>query len=872
VTTISVSSASQLKSALASVHAGDVISLASGNYGDVSISGKNFASDVTITSADPLHAAVVRSLDIESSSGIHLNDVNVTFTPTLTTVSSNAAVMINGSHGITITGGVLVGGNALNGVAQTATAQDATGNVIGLPTGRGVTIQNSSGVSVSGTDISHFDRGIVLADASATTLNGNDIHDLRRTAILGTGNNLTIENNSLHDAHPWRYGDTAHGGDHADFIALWTDAGQTAASANIVITGNILAQGAGAPVLGLWLEGGTAGFTNVTISGNAIEGGDHQGIQLFDVNGGHVTGNTLLQTSATTAAPAIILQPGAANIEVSGNLTSAVSDAGMGATGNTVHDNTLIQDVNSAAGGYYTASLVSQVSGLTSAGDVYSTVAHGVTAAAAAAPSGPAVTASSLLTTTGTTGHAVIGSYLNENLAGAAGNDTLNGNGGADTLAGGAGNDTYYVPNSSAKIVEAAGGGTDTVIAKGDHTLEANVENLVISNDAPSGWAGTGNALNNVIVGNSLNNVISGLDGNDTLDGGLGNDQILGGGGNDILLGGGGTDTLTGGTGADTFVLGVGFGSDKVVDFSQAQGDTVEVVGSTYTTAQVGADTVITLAGGDKMTLAGVSMTSLKAGWITHVDSLFGSLTTAPPPIDNEGGGTEAAPAIGGATFGTAAAPAAGGAKASAGSVGGGTTGVSLTGGSAAETLTGGAGADTINGGGGTDHLIGGAGDDTYIVPNSLASIVEAAGGGTDTIIAKGDYTLGANLENLVISDNSPSAWAGTGNELNNVITGNSLNNKLSGLAGNDTLDGGAGNDTLTGGAGADVFRFEHGGGSDTVTDFSYAAGDRVHVTDSHYTVSQVGANTVIDMGGGDSMVLQHVTLSTLHSDWIVVG
>ena len=56
------------------------------------------------------------------------------------------------------------------------------------------------------------------------------------------------------------------------------------------------------------------------------------------------------------------------------------------------------------------------------------------------------------------------------------------------------------------------------------------------------------------------------------------------------------------------------------------------------------------------------------------------------------------------------------------------------------------------------------------------------------------------------------------------------------------------------------------------MTDFSYADGDRVHVADSHYTVSQVGANTVINLGAGDTMVLQHVTLSTLHSDWIFLG
>jgi serralysin len=35
------------------------------------------------------------------------------------------------------------------------------------------------------------------------------------------------------------------------------------------------------------------------------------------------------------------------------------------------------------------------------------------------------------------------------------------------------------------------------------------------------------------------------------------------------------------------------------------------------------------------------------------------------------------------------------------------------------------------------------------------------------------------------------------------------------------------------------------------------------------YTVSQVGADTVIDMGNGDQMILVGVNLSTLGSGWI---
>ena len=35
---------------------------------------------------------------------------------------------------------------------------------------------------------------------------------------------------------------------------------------------------------------------------------------------------------------------------------------------------------------------------------------------------------------------------------------------------------------------------------------------------------------------------------------------------------------------------------------------------------------------------------------------------------------------------------------------------------------------------------------------------------------------------------------------------------------------------------------------------------------------TQVGANTVIDMGGGNQMILQNVQLSSLPTDWLFFG
>jgi Ca2+-binding RTX toxin-like protein len=148
----------------------------------------------------------------------------------------------------------------------------------------------------------------------------------------------------------------------------------------------------------------------------------------------------------------------------------------------------------------------------------------------------------------------------------------------------------------------------------------------------------------------------------------------------------------------------------------------------------------------------------------------------------------------------------------------------SLNGGDGNDTLNGGAGNDTLDGGAGNNSLIGGTGNDTYIVDSSLDVIVEAVASGTDTVGSSVTYTLGANLENLVLT--GVIASNGTGNANSNVIIGNSAANSLDGGAGNDNLNGGAGGDLLTGGLGADRFvitalsESQIATGIDTITDF----------------------------------------------------
>jgi beta-glucanase (GH16 family) len=229
--------------------------------------------------------------------------------------------------------------------------------------------------------------------------------------------------------------------------------------------------------------------------------------------------------------------------------------------------------------------------------------------------------------------------------------------------------------------------------------------------------------------------------------------------------------------------------------------------------------------------------------------------------------------------YSLAAAPVAAAAPVSSGAVSGGSTvssGLDLVGTSGADTLTGGAGADSLSGETGVDRLVGGAGNDTYYISDSDV-VVEASGGGSDTVSTPISYVLGSNVENLTLT--GAGRAAGFGNSLANVITGNSGANHLEGLAGADTINGmggadtiigGAGADVLTGGGGGDTFVFKPGDGDDTITDFAHKA-DALDLSDYlssglKPTVTASGADTLIQFSNGDSIHLLGLTPSHLSS------
>lgn len=148
-------------------------------------------------------------------------------------------------------------------------------------------------------------------------------------------------------------------------------------------------------------------------------------------------------------------------------------------------------------------------------------------------------------------------------------------------------------------------------------------------------------------------------------------------------------------------------------------------------------------------------------------------------------------------------------------------------GGSANDVLTGNQAANRLDGRGGADSMTGGAGNDVFVIGSVGEKVVEASGGGTDTVESAVSYTLASYVENLKLTGTG--AINGTGNGLANALTGNAAANRLNGGSGNDVMNGGGGNDVFVVGSTGDKVVEVSGGGSDTVESaVSYALGSYV--------------------------------------------
>lgn len=268
--TIKVSGQAQLLSAFKNAKAGDVLSLAGGNYGSVTLaSGK---SGVTIKSASDSNQAVFTKMAAQKVSNFTIDNVKF----------------------------------------------DGPGK-----SGTGLTIKNSSNVKLLNSDFTDYKVGSFIYEIKGLTVSNNTytrmFHDaMNFTDIVGG----TISNNVYQESGSQpRY-------THKDFIQFWTNKGfGQEASRDIKITGNKFYSKDG-DTHGIFIHNEWKGqkYQNIYIADNYIKASHTHGITVTYGDKVEIKNNTLIKDGS--GYPVINVTPDSTNVKITNNTSPSIPDQG----------------------------------------------------------------------------------------------------------------------------------------------------------------------------------------------------------------------------------------------------------------------------------------------------------------------------------------------------------------------------------------------------------------------------------------------------------------------------------------------------------------------------------------------------------------
>src|SRR6185369_2824277 len=251
MSSIQISSQTQLDAALSTATGGETLVLAKGNY-SLALSSKTFTTPVTITSADPSNPAHFSCIKLTSVTGMTFKSLDIGRGLT-SSESTEAAAMakVTGGGNITFDSNHIHGsldGNALND-------------------GIGLMIKSVNGVTVSNNEFEQLGRGAQLFGLTNLNVINNNLHDIRSDGLdLSAVKGVLLDGNLFANFQP-------NSTDHPDAIQFQT-INTTSPSSNIVIRNNVVQTGSGTGMQGIFMtdQMGTLPYQNVTINNNMVIG------------------------------------------------------------------------------------------------------------------------------------------------------------------------------------------------------------------------------------------------------------------------------------------------------------------------------------------------------------------------------------------------------------------------------------------------------------------------------------------------------------------------------------------------------------------------------------------------------------------------
>jgi parallel beta-helix repeat protein len=355
---VTVSSAVELLAALEAAQGGETILLEAGNYGELNLwigreTFSKFASEVTITSADPDNLASFDRVKLDGVENLTFDNILFDYDAAPGTPYYDKPFSIWNSQGITVRDATFDGD----------LAEDAGALLDGYGTGIGLYVRNSSDIVVDNNLFYNWNDAAQFDNITGLDVVNNEVHSSRVDGFQFVRvNDVLIESNYLHDfkQHP-------DGTDHMDMIQFWTQ-GTSEPSTNITIRANILDSGGGNYTQSIFIRNeevdlGRAGlemyYQNILIEDNVIHNSHAHGITVGETAGLTVQNNTILHNRDTgdeglVNVPTINVKDTSLDVLIAGNI---VPRLGIESGFDRIVENNLVVQSDDPAGDNYVGDL-----------------------------------------------------------------------------------------------------------------------------------------------------------------------------------------------------------------------------------------------------------------------------------------------------------------------------------------------------------------------------------------------------------------------------------------------------------------------------------------------------------------------------------